>query len=59
MKKMYIEIIASVTAVILFIGFIALINTHKSIRSIGFTIALLVFVIVMGLIGIKLAEFRY
>ncbi|HID26267.1 MAG TPA: hypothetical protein EYP22_00225 [Methanosarcinales archaeon] len=59
MKKMYIEIIASVTAVILFIGFIIMINHNKSIRSIGFTIALLVFVIVMGLIGIKLAEFRY
>lgn len=56
MKKKYIEILVSVTAVILFIGFIILINYNKSIRSIGFTIALLVFVIVMGLIGIKLAE---
>jgi choline-glycine betaine transporter len=57
MKKMQLEIIASVASVAIFI---ALIIVSKGIlpaqAGYGYTAALLIFVLIMGIAGLKLAE---
>lgn len=57
MKKMYLEIIIALASVALF--FILIIATQlfaPEVSGYGFSAALLVFVIIMGFAGLKLAE---
>ena len=57
MKKMHIEILISVASVAIFIIFILASKLiMPAIASYGYTIALLIFVIIMGIAGLKLAE---
>lgn len=59
MKKNHLEIISSVGSVAVFIVLITLVATfsenHLS-SGIGYTAALLVFIVIMGLAGLKLAR---
>ncbi len=57
MKKKYIEIMVSVGAVAIFIILIAAVKLlMPSSPGYGYTAALLVFVVIMGIAGLKLAE---
>ncbi len=57
MKKAYIEIASSVGAVALFIILIVIVNTtFSAYAAYGNVAILLAFVIIVGLIGLKLAE---
>ncbi len=57
MKKMQFEILISVASVAIFIIFILASKLiMPALASYGYTAALLIFVIIMGIAGLKLAE---
>jgi hypothetical protein len=57
MKKMELEILISVASVAIFIIFILASKLiMPAFASYGYTVALLIFVIIMGIAGLKLAE---
>lgn len=57
MKKMYLEIITAVASVaIFFILIVAAKLIMPEVSGYGYSVALLVFVIIMGFAGLKLAE---
>ncbi len=57
MKKMQFEILISVASVAIFIIFILASKLlMPAFASYGYTVALLIFVVIMGIAGLKLAE---
>lgn len=57
MKKMYLEIITSLASVVIFIILIVAAKLIIPASSgYGYTVALLIFVITMGIAGLRLAE---
>lgn len=57
MKKKYLEIITAIGSVTIFIALIAVVSIFMDRHAgFGYAIALLVFVMVMGIAGLKLAE---
>ncbi len=57
MKKMYLEIITAVTSLAIFLILILAAKLIKpEVSGYGYSVALLVFVIIMGFAGLKLAE---
>lgn len=56
MKKKYLEIITAVGSVAILIILIILVSVSTSSTGYGYTAALMIFVILMGIAGLKLAE---
>ncbi len=58
MKKKSLEILTSIASVMIFIILIIIVSfiMPASSRSYGYATALLVFIVIMGIMGLKLAE---
>ncbi len=57
MKKMYLEIITAIGSVVMFIALIVMVTIFMGKHAgYGYTIALLVYTMIMGIAGLKLAE---
>ncbi len=56
MKKMHLEIIVSLASVAIFIILIIAARLFVPSQGYGYTAALLIFVTIMGIAGLKLAE---